>query len=134
MHDSTSAIQLDLSRSGALESWRRLEDAIDQAERLGCQGRVFWVYVVELANHLNLDRPDATTVWIGQTHLEPEERLQQHRDGHRADPRVAADGVSLRNDLFRDQPQLRTRQEADAFTDLLAETLANSGYSVYREA
>ena len=133
MRESSSALQHDLSRSGALASWRRFEEATDQADRLGCKGRAFWVYVVELANHLNLTEVDATAVWIGQTHIEPEERLQQHRDGHRADALVAADGVELRNDLFRDQPQLRTRQEADAFSDLLAETLTNSGFSVYRE-
>ncbi|MFT7600781.1 MAG: hypothetical protein ACI8TP_003729 [Acidimicrobiales bacterium] len=129
-----SSLLLDLSLSSSLELWRSFEEASEQAERLGCDGRVFWVYVVELGNHLNLDKPEAPTVWVGQTHLEPAERLAQHRNGHRADPRVAMDGTALRTDLFQKQPELRTRQEADTYQALLAETLNNNGYSVYVEA
>ena len=131
MTETRRALQLDLSRSASLEAWRQFELASEQADRLGLKGRSFWVYVVQLSGHLNLDKPSAVTVFVGQTHLEPAERLQQHRDGHRADPRLAEHGSILREDLFADQPELRSRQEADAYQALLAETLDFGGYSVY---
>ncbi len=131
MTETRRALQLDLSRSASLEAWRNFELAVEQADRLGLKGRSFWVYVVQLSGHLDLDKPTGVTVFIGQTHLEPAERLQQHRDGHRADQRVAEHGSVLREDLFVDQPELRSRQEADAYQALLAETLDFGGYSVY---
>lgn len=134
MTETRRALQLDLSRSASLEAWREFELATEQADRLGLKGRAFWVYVVQLSGHLDLDKPAAVTVFVGQTHLEPAERLKQHRDGHRADERVAEHGSILREDLFADQPELRSRQEADSYQALLAETLDFGGYSVYTGA
>lgn len=131
MAETRKALQLDLSRSASLEAWRTFELATEQADRLGLTGRSYWVYVVQLSGHLDLDKPTATTVFVGQTHIEPIERLKQHREGYRADPRVAEHGSVLREDLFVDQPELRSRQEAEAYQALLAETLDFGGYSVY---
>jgi hypothetical protein len=133
LHRAPSALQLDLSMRGAFVAWADFEEARDQAARLRCEGRAYWVYVVELGEHINLDLPDAATVWIGQTHLTPEQRFEEHREGRRANRQVQESGIGLRSDLYADQPELRTRQEADAYQALLAQTLENSGYSVYLE-
>jgi hypothetical protein len=128
-----SSLHGDLSTQRSLIAWRNYEAARAQAGRLGCRGRAYWVYVVELGEHINLDLPDAATVWIGHTHLSPEARFAQHQEGRRADRRVQESGINLRTDLYADQPELRTRQEADAYLMVLVETLRNGGYSVYVE-
>lgn len=84
----------------------------------------YCVYVLEIDG-------DPYSVYVGQTYLSPQERLEQHRNGiHSARSIRKAVKLELRPDLYEDIPRLKTRDEALKAEYDLAKKLKDYGYIV----
>ena len=94
--------------------------------------RVYHVYVIELARACVREPCALAPVYVGQTAHTPEERFAQHKEGGR----LAAGaphrfGVRLRPDLMEGVGPFRTRAEAEAAEQALAEALQRQGRRVF---
>jgi hypothetical protein len=118
------------ARRSALVTWESYALARDDADQEGRIERERWVYVGELSDDAGPKDTSLPWVYVGETGLTPEERWQQHLDGHKASRWVRHFGLALRPDLFEDQPILRTRSEAVTYEAYLAERLRLEGYAV----
>ena len=99
------------------------------------QVKAYCTYVVNLHNE-NLKDPGKGYVYVGETSLTPEERLQAHLLGKRNvkgrklfSTKVLKYGVDLNYDLMNDRIYL-TRSESREAERLLAEKLRAEGYVV----
>lgn len=99
------------------------------------KAKAYRTYVVNLHNK-NLKDPGKGYVYVGETSLTPEERLQAHLLGKRNakgrklfSSKVLKYGADLNYDLMNDQFYL-TREESRAAEKLLAEKLRTEGYVV----
>ncbi len=94
---------------------------------------VWRVYVIELDD----DESGIPAVYVGQTTLDPEERLHQHLSGARNKKGplyskvVHRRGRVLRPDLYASVPVQCTRDDALRAEAALAEALRRDGYEVY---
>jgi hypothetical protein len=93
--------------------------------------RSYYVYVIELDDAAGpRTRPDRPVVYVGQSAVPPDQRFQQHLDGHRASRVVRDHGVRLRPRLYRAHNPLPTRAAAEAMETEVARRLRKRGYVV----
>lgn len=84
----------------------------------------YCVYVLEIDG-------DPYNVYVGQTYLTPEERLEQHQNGiHSARSIRNAVKLQLRPDLYENIPRLKTREAALQAEYEIAKKLKDLGYIV----
>ena len=93
--------------------------------------RIYRIYVVELADAAGRRRPDRPCVYVGQTVVTPEERLAQHKAGHKASRVVRRHGLRLRPDLYAGLPLLASREAALVLEARVAAELRARGYRVF---
>ena len=87
------------------------------------------VYVVEIADTIGpRKRPAFPNLYVGQTAEEPEQRLTNHLQGHRASRHVRDHGVRLRPELGLSG---MTREEAEKSEAELAQNLKFLGFNVW---
>lgn len=80
----------------------------------------------------NPDYPgEKPCVYVGQTAKTPEERLEQHLTGKRANQFVKRYGIRLKPKLYVKHNSLVTRAEVEAKEGWLAERLRSKGYGVW---
>lgn len=101
----------------------------------------YHIYVIELDlevvrfRKVREENPDYVDgmpcLYVGQTAKTPEERFQQHLSGTKSNRYVRKFGRRLRPDIFERYNPLRTRQEAEAMEERLAEKLRTRGYAVW---
>ena len=99
------------------------------------------LYVIELRREVlgearfaarNPDhRDDKPCVYVGQTARTPEERLEQHRAGHKSNRYARRYGLRLRDKLTANRGPFGTREEALAAESALADSLRRRGYAVW---
>lgn len=105
------------------------------------RSRTYNVYVIELSRdvlqharfveanlHLRAGKP---CVYVGSTYLSPEERFQQHLDGHKANGYARRYGIRLRPALYRGLQGFETREQAERAEEALAKRLRSRGYAVW---
>ena len=101
--------------------------------------RTVWrLYVIELSDDVGpRTNPDLPWVYVGQTTLTAEERFEQHRNAARTAKGRGLHskwphkyGVSLRPDLYDDEPVLYSNNHALEAEAALAQRLEREGYSV----
>jgi hypothetical protein len=93
---------------------------------------VYRIYVVELAAAAGRRRRrDLPCVYVGQTVVTPEERLAQHKAGHKGSRVVRRHGVRLRPDLYEGLPLLASRVAALVLEARVAAELRARGYRVF---
>jgi len=114
----------------ALKSWRLFALASRDADELNLTDRSNWVYVIELDDAVGPRQGKGAWVYVGQSSHTPKERFQQHLEGYRSSKWVRDYGLSLRPDLYLQQPSLRTQTEAERYEEFLAERLKLEGCSV----
>ena len=100
------------------------------------------VYVVGLSRTVLKDRrfvrknpdhdPDKPCLYVGMTGLSPEERLENHKAGHKSNRYVREYGLELRRELY-EQYNPMTYDEARAMEVDLAEKLRTEGYAVWQK-
>jgi len=91
--------------------------------------RLHTIYVVDLDSSAN--KAMAPWVYVGQTTLTPEERLQKHLDGGPiASPKVANYGLRLNLNLYKDVPQTHFLSDALALEVKTKTDLEADGYTV----
>ena len=93
--------------------------------------RIYRVYVVELAAPAAGRRNALPPVYVGQTVVTPEERLAQHRSGHKAARVVRRHGLRLLPELYEGLPLLASREAALVLEARLAAELRARGYTVF---
>jgi predicted GIY-YIG superfamily endonuclease len=76
-------------------------------------------------------RADKPCVYVGQTARTPEERLKQHRAGHKSNRYAHRYGVRLREKLTANRGPFGTRAEALQAESALADNLRRRGYAVW---
>ena len=92
------------------------------------------VYAIELSDQVRLDaafrsknplmRRDRLCLYVGGTGLTPEQRFQNHRNGHKSSWYASRFGVDLRPDLYGHFPAVswdRCQRLEPAFAELLRE-------------
>lgn len=91
----------------------------------------YWVYVVELSDRAAQRLlPDKPVVYVGQTALDPDERLRKHWRGERSSSWVRNYGLRLLPELSARVPRLSSRAEALEWEARLAQELDAQGYVV----
>jgi hypothetical protein len=90
----------------------------------------YHVYVVELRPHGPKDLRDRRHVYVGSSHLPPDERFRHHLHGLRASRHVRRHGIRLRPELAPDVP-FATRDEAKRAEHRTARNLSRNGYVVW---
>jgi len=103
--------------------------------------RTYNVYVIELSRDVlqhnrfveaNLYlRADKPCVYVGSTCLAPEDRFQQHLDGHKSNRYAHEYGVQLLPRLYRNLQGFATREQAEAAEEKRALSLRKRGYAVW---
>ncbi len=84
----------------------------------------YCVYVLQIDD-------DPRHIYVGQTYLSPEERLEQHKMGYKSAPSLRhASHLTLRPDIYEQLPRVKTRDEALALESRLAQSLKSVGYNV----
>lgn len=84
----------------------------------------YCVYVIQIDD-------DPMHVYVGQTYLSPEERLEQHRIGYKSAPSLRnANTLTLRPDIYQQIPRLDTRDIALEVEARLADNLRKIGFTV----
>ena len=91
---------------------------------------LYTIYVVDLENSVDECRSSEPWVYVGETVLEPEERLQQHFEGHKASSHVRKHGIGLNRRLMRNIPQARFRQDSQFLEKEHAADLKRLGFNV----
>ena len=91
---------------------------------------VYKVYVINLSDEVGPRIGRHRWVYVGQTFRTPEERLEQHLNGHKSSNWVKKYGQGLNFTLFKDLPTVRFRQDAEMLERLLAKDLARRGFNV----
>ena len=125
--------------AGAESPARRLERALMPRHET-TDGRTIWtylVYVVELGPDACAERKSPckgrrcgkTPLYVGETALTREERLANHRRGHRANALVKHHAQRLSPNLAPEE-EYATRPEAKAVEAKVAERLRREGYCV----
>jgi hypothetical protein len=94
--------------------------------------RQYSIYVIELSRAC-VDEPCALApVYVGQTAHTPEHRFAQHKAGGLlAAPKAHRFGVRLRYDLMRGIGPFRSRAEAEAAEQAVADALERRGHRVF---
>jgi hypothetical protein len=103
--------------------------------------RTYHIYVIELEaavltfRKVREENPlyveGMPCLYVGQTARSPEERFEQHVSGVKSNRYVRTFGIRLRPDLFERYNPLRSREEAEAMEQRLAEKLRTRGYAVW---
>ncbi len=91
---------------------------------------VYRVYVINLSDEVGQRIGRHRWVYVGQTFRTPEERLEQHLNGHKSSNWVKKYGQGLNFTLFKDLPTVRFRQDAEMLERLLAKDLERRGFNV----
>ena len=116
-------------RAVARTRWQYLQARSD-ADCRGRSERTHWAYCIELDDGVGKRPPGHPWIYVGQTSTNPEKRFDQHLSGHRSSPKVRRHGLHLRPDLYLNQPNLRTKTEAETYEAWLAESLRSRGWPV----
>jgi hypothetical protein len=96
------------------------------------QHRRYSVYVVELSPQACRSPSAAGCVYVGETGLDPVERLARHKAGARTSSAVVHRfGLELRPDLSEGIGPFATRDEATAAEAQLASALRRRGFTVF---
>jgi len=103
----------------------------------------FYTYVIKLEDKVKEDPkfikanpkldPKLPAYYVGQTSLNPELRLQQHKEGYLSNRYVQNNGLSLiRNDgrLYKKRDTTNQRDKAEKQESQLAKELRNKGHGV----
>jgi hypothetical protein len=98
--------------------------------------RTYHVYVVELRPELCAaqgcpSRNELAPIYVGESFHTPEDRLQQHLDGHKSSRHVRKYGVRLLPKLCEGIGPFATRAEAVKAEADLAKRLRAEGYCVF---
>jgi hypothetical protein len=93
--------------------------------------RIYRVYVVELAAAAARQPGALPPVYVGQTVVTPEERLAQHRAGHKAARVVRRYGLRLLPELYEGLPLLASREAALVLEARVAAELRARGHTVF---
>jgi hypothetical protein len=109
---------------------RNLATAKRDADQSGLTERSHWVYAIELKDSVGARQGDLPWVYVGETTKTPEKRFDEHCAGVRESGAVYHHGLKLRPDLYKDQPILRSEDEAKAYEKYLWTRLQAEGYSV----
>ena len=87
-------------------------------------GRSYGVYVIELQRLPN-------SLYVGQSHLSPADRLRNHLAGHKSARIVRRHGGHLRPDLYEHLGRFARRAQAEEAERALADALRRDGFTVY---
>jgi hypothetical protein len=100
-----------------------------------------YVYVVELSDEIrskpkfaeaNPDSdPTKPFLYVGRTGHTPEERLKNHKEGHKSSRFVKANGLSLRPDFYEHLNPMSYRESVKQEKEL-ANKLRQEGYAVWQ--
>ena len=91
---------------------------------------LYTIYVIDLEKSVDECTSSESWVYVGETVLEPEERLQQHLEGHNAGRHVREHGIGLNRRLMRGVPQVRFRQDSEFLEKEHAARLKELGFDV----
>jgi hypothetical protein len=140
------APRLDLTEgvayTSAAEAKRAKRDLINellaQGHWVNGRGTPFHVYVIELADGVGTKtgRRDRPWLYVGETSKDPQDRINQHRDGAMRGRRRIYNKdanrhfVRARKDLYEDLPTVFTREKSRQLEEETALRLKSEGYSV----
>ena len=112
------------------ERWADFSLASRDADALGLDEREYWAYVIEAFPRPGEDTLAKSEIYVGQTSKTPEIRLEEHKTGIRAAPSIKGRASHLREELYKDQPVLRTAAESLTYESWLFSYLEASGHRV----
>ena len=87
-------------------------------------------YVVGLKDTVGKRKNPGSWVYVGETAIDPEERLQQHLNGYKASTHVRKHGIGFNHRLMKSVPQARFRQDSEFLEKEHAVRLTELGFNV----
>tara|TARA_B100001559_G_C16036102_1_gene410273 strand:+ start:171 stop:491 length:321 start_codon:yes stop_codon:yes gene_type:complete len=103
--------------------------------------RQYFVYVIELDQSVSDIKKFRTKnpnyikgvdcLYVGQSSRKPYIRLEQHKEGYKANKYAKYYGIKLRPDLYERYNPIPTRKDAEEIEEMLGENLRKQGYGVW---
>ena len=103
--------------------------------------RQYFVYVIELEKKVmdirkfRAKNPNyikgVDCLYVGQSSRKPYIRLEQHKEGYKANKYAKYYGIKLRPDLYEKYNPIPTRKDAEEIEVMLGKNLRKQGYGVW---
>jgi len=103
--------------------------------------RQYFVYVIELDQLVSDIKKFRTKnpnyikgfdcLYVGQSSRKPYIRLEQHKEGYKANKYAKHYGIKLRPDLYEKYNPIPTRKDAEEIEEMLGKSLRKQGYGVW---
>ena len=103
--------------------------------------RQYFVYVIELDQSVSDIKKFRTKnpnyikgvdcLYVGQSSRKPDIRLEQHKEGYKANKYAKYYGIKLRPDLYERYNPIPTRKDAEEIEVMLGKNLRKLGYGVW---